>query len=325
MMILRNYTYGGLMRSFAHFTLNEREVLQQMVLGGRKQREMAQALNKSQSAISRELSRLGQEKAYLPIQSHAHYMAARTRCVRHRRLLDHEIQKDVVSKLKKKWSPEIIANTQSDKALKVSTSTIYRSLKRKDIPLLTEADCLRRRGKRRYCRGGGKTIQNGRSIHLRSDEVNNRVRIGDWEGDTVLGAIGKGLLVTIVDRKSRFLLMAKSLNKTAKSVKTAIVKLLSGRIRHTLTLDNGAEFAQYDEIEKKANVTVYFADTHSPWQRGSNENLNELIRWYFPKGTDFTKVSDSYIKRVCNEINQRPRKVLGWKTPEMVYSNMHLD
>lgn len=325
MMILRNYSYGGLMRSFSHFTLNEREELQQMMQEGRKQREMAKKLNKSQSAISRELRRLGQEKLYLPLQSHAHYMAARTRCVRHRRLLDHEIQKDVVSKLKKKWSPEIIANTQPDKALKVATSTIYRSLKRKDIPQLTEADCLRRRGKRRYCRGGGKTIQNGRSIHLRSDEVNNRVRIGDWEGDTVLGAIGKGLLVTIVDRKSRFLLMAKSLNKTAQNVKTVIIKLLSGRIRHTLTLDNGAEFAQYDEIEKKANVTVYFADTHSPWQRGSNENLNELIRWYFPKGTDFTKVSDSYIRRVCKEINQRPRKVLGWKTPEMVYSNMHLD
>lgn len=313
------------MRSFSHFTLKEREELQLLVMEGKKQKEIAQKLNKSQSTISRELRRLGPDKAYMPLQCHAHYIFSRSKSVRHRRLLDPKIQEDVVSKLKTKWSPEIIANTQQDKALKVSTSTIYRSIKRHDIPNLTEANCLRRRGKRRYCRGGGKTIQEGRSIHLRCKEADNRERIGDWEGDTVLGKIGKGLLITLVDRKSRFLLMAKSPDKTAKSIENIVTKLLSGKPCLSLTLDNGSEFANYNEIEKKLDALVYFADTHSPWQRGSNENLNELIRWYFPKGTDFTKVSDHYIELVCKEINQRPRKILGWDTPEKVYSSMHLN
>lgn len=326
-MILRTSHTGGLMRSFKHFTLEERELLHQMVLKGKKQAEMAVELNKSQSSISRELHRLSKSSSeYYPYKSHSHYVSSRSRCVKHKRLENKNVIKDVVMKLKKKWSPEIIANTQPDASLRVSASTVYRALKTNEIPGLTEANALRRRGKRKYCRGGGKTIQAGRSIHLRSDAVNQRTRIGDWEGDTVLGAVGKGVVVTMVDRRSRFLCMTKSPTKKAQDVRKAIVRVLKQHPCLTITFDNGSEFAEYELIETQTNSIVYFADTHSPWQRGSNENINELIRWYFPKGTDFTEVSEDYVQQVCKEINQRPRKVLNWSTPEVVFfKNMHLN
>lgn len=308
------------MRSFNHFTLEEREMLFKMTTENKTQCEMARRLGKSQSSISRELRRLERcDIDYTPSTAHAHYVFSRMNSVRHKRLENREVLADVISKLRKKWSPEIISNTQS-KEIRVSTSTIYRSLKRNDIPGLNEANCLRRKGKRKYCYGGGKTIQAGRSIHLRETEANERTRIGDWEGDTVLGAIGKGLLVTLIDRKSRFLLMKRALNKTAKCVRETIVSLVKSKPCKTITLDNGSEFAEYDQLETESKATVYFADTHSPWQRGSNENINELIRWYFPKGTDFTMVSDECVASACREINQRPRKVLNWNTPEDVFN-----
>lgn len=326
-MILRMSHTGGLMRSFKHFTLEDRELLHQMVLDGKKQADMAAALNKSQSSISRELRRLSDSpSAYHPYSSHSHYVLSRSYCVKHKRLENKSVLNDVSMKLKKKWSPEIIANTQHDVKLRVSASTIYRELKANNIPGLTEANALRRRGKRKYCHGGGKTIQAGRSIHLRSDAANQRARIGDWEGDTVLGGVGKGLVVTMVDRRSRFLCMTKAPTKRAQDVREAVVRLLEKHPCQTITFDNGAEFAEYELIEAHTNSMVYFADTHSPWQRGSNENINELVRWYFPKGTDFTKVSENYVQHVCKEINQRPRKVLNWDTPEAVFfKNMHLN
>ena len=317
------------MRSFRHFTLEEREVLQKMLLAKKKQTEIAAALHKSQSSISRESRRIcGNKDLYTPFHAQSDYASTRQRSVRTNRLQNARILNDVCEKLKKKWSPEIIANNPSNPNLKVSASTIYRALKRREIPGLTEANALRRRGKRKYCRGGGKTIYAGRSIHLRDEVVNQRQRIGDWEGDTVLGAVGKGLLITLIDRKSRFLLMAVIKSKHAKLVKETVIALLKGSISHTITFDNGSEFAEYEAIEKETKALVYFADTHSPWQRGSNENVNELIRWYFPKGTDFTKVTDAQIRKVCNEINNRPRKVLNWNTPAAVFNrdmlNMHL-
>lgn len=307
------------MRSFKHFTLEERELLQEMLRQGKRQTEIATALLKSQSSISREIRRVRDGTCpYLPIRAQRAYERARKRSVRVKRLKSPEILHDVTRKLKKKWSPEIIANTQVPE-LKVSFSTIYRALKRREIPGLTEANALRRRGKRKYCRGGGKTIHSGRSIHLRDEVVNQRQRIGDWEGDAVLGAVGKGLLVTLIDRKSRFLLMATVPSKHAGLVRETVVRLLKRRVSHTITFDNGSEFAEYEAIEKETKALVYFADTHSPWQRGSNENVNELIRWYFPKGTDFTKVTEEQVRRVCDEINHRPRKILNWNTPAMVF------
>ena len=311
------------MRSFKHFTLEDRELLQEMLRQGKKQTEIAMALHKSQSSVSREIHRVCDGTCpYLPIQAQRNYEHARKRSVRAKRLKSPEILHDVCKKLKKKWSPEIIANAQNTPELRVSSSTIYRTLKRKEIPGLTEANTLRRRGKRKYCRGGGKTIQAGRSIHLRDEAVNQRQRIGDWEGDTVLGAIGKGLLITLIDRKSRFLMMATVPSKHAELVKEGVVKLLKKRISHTITFDNGAEFAEYEAIEKETKALVYFADTHSPWQRGSNENVNGLIRWYFPKGTDFTKVTEAEVKMVCEEINHRPRKLLDWSTPAEVFKKI---
>ena len=146
--------------------------------------------------------------------------------------------------------------------------------------------------------------------------INERGRIGDWEGDTVLGAPGKGGLVTMVDRRSRYLQMSLLPNKEAATVEKVVCRILTNYLPvESITLDNGSEFANFREFEKALDATVYFTDTHSPWQRGSNENINGLIRFFFPKCTDFRSVSPNQVDLVLHLINNRPRKCLGWLSP----------
>jgi Transposase and inactivated derivatives, IS30 family len=156
-------------------------------------------------------------------------------------------------------------------------------------------------------------------IRNRPDAVNRRDRIGDWEGDTIYGAIGKGYLVTCVDRKSRYFAAALLSKRSEQQMREALKEALRGLPVYTLSLDNGSEFAEYKEIEKDLGATVYFADPHSPWQRGSNENINGLVRFFFPKGADFKAVAQEELYRVIELINERPRKCLGWLSPKDVF------
>ena len=162
------------------------------------------------------------------------------------------------------------------------------------------------------------------SIHDRDKVVDLRGRLGDFEGDTVYGSVGKGYLITAVDRKSRFLVAAIAKDKTVESTNAAFKKAFNreGKITPiTLTLDNGTEFLGFKELEKQMGVKVYFADPHAPWQRGSNENINDLVRFFFPKGTNFNQVSDCQLETVLNLINNRPRKCLRFLSP---YEVLHL-
>ena len=144
-------------------------------------------------------------------------------------------------------------------------------------------------------------------------------RSGDWEGDTVYGAVGKGCLVTLVDRRSKLLLATRCKSRNSEVIRTAFKNAfkLSGIAPpvETITLDNGAEFAAFKDIEKDLNAVIYFADSHSPWQRGLSENTNDLIRFFFPKGTDFLAVTDEEVQRVVDLINSRPRKCLDFLSP----------
>jgi len=228
--------------------------------------------------------------------------------------IDKPLREFVTECLGKYWSPEIIAARWQGKSL--SHATIYRALKAKLLCGYTEYSHLRRRGKRKYCRGDNRTIRPDNTIHERPQVTQERGRIGDWEGDTVLGAPGKGGLVTMVERRSRLLKMALIPNKEAATVKKVVCRTLGGYLPvKSITLDNGSEFANFREIEKELNTTVYFTDTRSPWQRGSNENINGLIRFFFPRGTDFQSVSPQQVDCVLFLINTRPRKCLGWLSP----------
>ncbi|MGL4512595.1 MAG: IS30 family transposase, partial [Lacipirellulaceae bacterium] len=156
------------------------------------------------------------------------------------------------------------------------------------------------------------------SVADRPKGVDERRRFGDWEGDTVVGAKHRGALVTHVERKSGYLLAARLDQKNSRCVNRATRRLfapLPKGLRRTLTLDNGKEFARHKELARQNDLAVYFADPYAAWQRGTNENTNGLLRQYFPKGTDFTKVSHHDVRQAAQELNQRPRKRLGYRTP----------
>ena len=163
------------------------------------------------------------------------------------------------------------------------------------------------------------SIQPERIIPNWPDVIKHRSRIGDWEGDTVYGGVGKGLLVTQVDRKSRYLRASLLQSRESKLTKDTIVSMLYGFPVHSISLDNGSEFSEFRALEAELNTQVYFAEPHKPWQRGTNENTNDILRFFFPKGFDFHSIEQDDVDFVVDLINNRPRKCLGWKTPAEVF------
>ena len=157
------------------------------------------------------------------------------------------------------------------------------------------------------------------TIHERHEEANKRTRIGDWEADTVTGQIGKACLVTLTDRYSRFLKIKKVAVKKSKLVIEAMVQMLEPLPKETVTPDRGKEFTNHQDLTDKLKVEVYFPDPHAPWQRGTNENTNGLLREYFPKGSDLTFIDEHTIQLWEDKLNNRPRKCLNWKTPYEVF------
>lgn len=305
------------MKSYTHFTMEERECLRIKLTEGKSMRQIARELGRNVSSVSREYARnKKKDGSYNAYWGWSQYRHRRKKCVR-RYLLekDKELCEFVMQGLDQYWSPEIIAARWEGRSF--SPSTIYRALKQKRLIGYSERGHLRRHGIRKYCRGDNRSIHPEHSIHERPEWINERSRIGDWEGDTVLGGPGKGGLVTLVERRSRYLKMALIGDKQAATVEQRLYQALHGDNIpvESITFDNGSEFANFRSIEKTLEATVYFADTHSPWQRGANENVNGLIRFFFPKGTDFRTVSEMDVLRVMTLINNRPRKCLAWLSP----------
>jgi len=305
------------MKSYIHFTLEERECLRVKLSEGKSLRQIARELDRNAASISRELKRnRKKDGSYNAYWGWSMYRYRRKKSIRHYRLeTDIELREFVQAGLEQYWSPEIIAAKWPGKSF--SPTTIYRALKQKRLSGYSERKHLRRRGILKYCRGDNRTIHPDHTISERPEIINARARIGDWEGDTVLGGPGKGGLVTIIERKSRYLLMTLICDKQAATVERCMNSMLGDVLLpvNSITLDNGSEFAHFRRIEKTLQTTIYFADAHSPWQRGSNENVNGLIRFFFPKGTDFTTVHPLEVRRALSLINNRPRKCLGWLSP----------
>ncbi len=237
----------------------------------------------------------------------------------------------MLSKLNLDWSPEAIAGRlrvdyPDDKTMRISPETIYRWIYRDSRNKGNLHHHLRRchkyrRRQKRY--GSGRRFIPGRiSIDLRPPIVATRERFGDWEGDTMEGSKGSGGLATHVERKCRYLLAAKLTDKKAVTMTQESIrhfKKIPSVLRQTLTLDNGKEFSQFKELEKRTGLKVYFADPYAAWQRGTNENTNGLLRQYFPKGTDFRNISEKEIAIVVKKLNNRTRKCLNYQTPYEVY------
>ena len=288
--------------------------------------EIARKLQRSESTISRELSRNGQQGAYLA--KLAQSQSDQRRCERPlvRKMDRPEIRAAVENGLIQHWAPDQISGAQRTRLptqpqCHVSASTIYRWIAQQGPKRTHWKQFLRRRGRRPYhprkpTKPGGKPIRNRPRI------IDRRERLGDFEGDLVLGRPGSGGLLTVVDRRSRFLCLEKVRNKTAEHVhekfRQALSKLPENK-RHSTTFDNGTEFNNCHRVEKTHGTKLYFAEPGCPHQRGTNENTNGLLRQFFPKGIDFQTVTWADIRRVENLMNNRPRRCLGYRTPAEVF------
>lgn len=322
------------MKSYKHFTLDERKFLQQLLAEGYSFRKIADFLGRNVSSVSREVNRNRskyppKKPSNNPFRYHAWraqtLATIRRRENKHFRLCSGTEEWDyIVEKLNLYWSPEQICERwKLDYPERPSfcVSTIYRYIKAKKFDGITRKTHLRRRGKLVLPRSSNyNSIQPDRIIPNWPDIIKTRSRIGDWEGDTVYGGVGKGFLVTQVDRKSRYLCAALLSKREALLTRKTIVKMMDGLPVKSISLDNGSEFADFHELEKELQTQVYFAEPHKPWQRGTNENTNDILRFFFPKGFDFHSIEQDDVDFVVNLINNRPRKCLGWKTPAEVFS-----
>lgn len=320
--------------SYVQLTAQERYVIYHLKLFKLSLREIGRRLNRSHATISRELRRNGPViSTWVYWHEGAHEKALKRRAQpRHFRRRSHVLLLRYVEQaLHAQWSPEVISaklkrEYPEDDRMRVGIETIYRWVYRDASQGGQLFHCLcrchkRRRRQHRY--GTGRGLIPGRvSIHARPELVANKQRYGDWEGDTVEGAKGTGYFTTHVERKSRYLIAGKLSNKTAAvtaTVASKVFKQIPKRLRLTLTLDNGKEFAQFKQLEKQTGLTIYFADPYSAWQRGCNENTNGLLRRYFPKGMNFKTVTDKTLAEAVKKLNDRPRKCLNYRTPHEVF------
>ena len=308
-----------------HLTKEERDRIAQLHYRGAFQGEIATALGRDPSTISRELARNRVGENYFAAQAHDLAQERRRQRPLARKLDDPQLNEAVRRGLTREWSPEQIAGAWNrahpdEPRRHVSARTIYTWIER-DPHKAHWKTFLRRRGKRPYRRKNTNPCPAAR-IHNRPACVEHRLRLGDFEGDTVLGPPGTGGLVTLVCRRARFTILTKIQSKDADHVHQRIkqrLKELAEDRRHSITFDNGTEFAHCRRLEKHLQLQLYFADPGCPYQRGTNENTNGLVRQYFPKGTDFHTISHHEVRQVENLLNTRPRACLGFETPAAVF------
>jgi len=309
--------------SYTQLTQEQRYQLYALKKMGHSLSEIAQVIKVHKSTVGRELKRNTGGRGYRPQQAQASALARRAKS---QPIITPETWVVVKKLLRQEWSPEQISGRlRREQKLKISPEWIYQYIlkdKHAGGQLFRHLRCQKQRRKR-YGRPNlrGK-LPNARSIETRPAIVQQRKRIGDWETDTMIGQKHQQALVTLTERKSRYTLLGKVIRRTAPAVQNQIVSLLSPMAAkvHTLTSDNGKEFAQHQQIAERLKLDYYFAHPYAAWERGTNENTNGLIRQYFPKKHDFRKISSPQIQRVIQKLNQRPRKCLRYKTPfEVLY------
>lgn len=308
------------MQSYTHLTLEERENLRIHLEKGKSQRQIAREMGRNVSTVSRELKRNGKKDgSYNAWWGCSLYLCRRKRCRKRYRIDQDTVLCDYIRQgLRKYWSPEIITVKwkKEHPQAKLSHSTIYLALQNNRLVGFSERTHLIRRGRKKYHHTLINKVKPLHSIHDRPPEAALRQRIGDWEGDILCGGVNKGYIFTCIDRKSRYLSLALlPASRTSDLTRAAVASALKGLPVRSLTLDNGTEFADHPGISEDLGVTVYFADPRSPWQRGSNENINGLLRFFFPKGSDFRSLTQEALDNVAFLLNSRPRKCLGWLSP----------
>lgn len=317
-----------MVRGYEQLGLDERNKISEMTAAGERVREIARALQRSPSTISRELRRNSSavHQVYLSHLAHERAIKRKREAAQRPRLKDKQVVDYVREKITMDWSPEQIAGRigQDLPEVSISHEAIYQYLYHPETEGRQELiDHLRRAHRKRKPKGGARRkhktkIPNRISIEERPASVETRRYFGHWEGDSLICRKSASALNTLIELKSRYAILTKLPHKSAEQTSRAIIQKFRNlplKARRTLTLDNGPENARHEDITRSLGTQCYFADPFASWQRGSNENLNGLIRWYFPKRTDFNIISDEQIARVEALLNNRPRKCLGYKTP----------
>lgn len=326
---------------YHRLTVENRIIIQTLRKEGRSRRYIAGKLGCAPSTVSRELARNRSRKGYRPkkAQSKADWRARRKAAARLK--LTPEMWGYITAKMSEGWTPEQIAGRCGrDGIPMVCRETIYREYYRRQElvakgrsneelpPLMTRR---RKRGTRggdakKYRRNAGRGKIPGRvDIGERPKTVENRARVGNWEGDLVNGLSGTGNLVTLAERMTRFVLFARAATKGADGVASVIIGLLAALPKSflsTLTFDNGKEFAKFGQIRQALGIDVYFAKPYHSWERGTSENRNGIVRKVLPKGRSFDDISGEEMRRIDRMLNDRPLKCLNWRTPREAFTEL---
>jgi IS30 family transposase len=319
-------------RRSKHLSSEERGVIFAEHNRGNSQQGIGRLLGRSASTIGRELAR-GQrvDGSYCPMAARRVYDERRTRCGRRRRLAEgsalHRFVHDHL--VHHCWSPEQIAQRlrimkPDDASARVSHETIYAAIYAQPRGGLKTAmvEALRQakpaRGRRRTTLAGTSMVPETLRIINRPEEIEARLVPGHWEGDLIKGAFNRSSVGTLVERKTRFVVLCKTNGNGAEALLdsfTRQMKRLPAALRKSMTYDRGSEMACHPELARRLKIDIWFCDPHAPWQRGSNENTNGLLRQFMPKGTDLGDASQTWLNDVAALMNNRPRKTLGWRTP----------
>jgi len=313
------------MSTYKQLSQAQRYQIEILNKAGKNQKEIAELLGVSPGTICRELKRNKGKKGYRPKQAQIKADKRRKQAAKAIKMTK-EVIVEIEEKIRLDWSPEQVSGwLKVNQGIAISHERIYQHIwadKRHGGTLYKH---LRQSNKKRKKQYGSKDkrgqIRNRVSIDERPVIVAEKIRIGDWEIDTVIGQNHQGALVTIVDRVSKFTLIKKVDSKHAEIVTAATISLLQPYLDKTLTItaDNGKEFAGHETIKEQLNADVYFAHPYHSWERGLNENTNGLIRQYFTKGNSFENITDDEVEAVMYKLNHRPRKTLNFKTPYAVF------
>ncbi len=312
-----------------HLTLEEREIIAHEHRAGKMQTQIADRLGRSKSTISRELRRNRSRNGYWAVAAEGKARRRRSERPWVAKMQRPEVRRYVRDRLRRRWSPDQIAGRSrsdfpGDRRQWISPPTIYAWIGGEEATGKHWRRYLRRLGRQRPNWEKRGRIRTGTSIEGRPVVVDRRRRFGDWEGDTIVGANRRGGAVTLVERKSGYLLLGKVPTLQAATVRQTAAELYRTtppKLRKTLTLDNGKEFAEHERLTEEAALKIYFAKPYCAWQRGTNENTNGLVRQFFPKGTDLVGIPNHRFTKVQQLLNDRPRKRLGYRTPNEVLAS----
>lgn len=319
-------------RSPLRLSEREREEISRGLLVGLSLRAIAKGLGRSASTVSRDVKLGGGRENYRAVTTDERARKRRKRPKEIKLLTNKRLREEVENRLSKRWSPEQICHSlrkdfPEDPGMQISHETIYAALfvqargaLRKELAICLRTRRTRRRAHNRSNASG--RIRDMVNIRERPAEAADRAIPGHWEGDLIMGRLGQSAMATLVERKSRFVMLIRLAgDKTAPAVAAALakkIKSLPKNLMRSITWDQGKEMAGHAKFTLTHKIPIFFCDPRSPWQRGSNENTNGLLRQYFPRSLDFSALTEKQLDVVAEELNERPRETLDWRTPAEV-------